>query len=715
MALRKPFVISTEGFQEEIPIADSLDVGAISVNAAGAGIDMNATKLFDLGAATAAGDAISYAQTGAELGDLTITSGGDIDVAGGGELTGLPATPSGATAAASKAYVDAVAQGLDLHDSVVATTTGPLVLATDFENGDAIDGITLATGDRILIKNQASGIENGIYVVNASGAPTRATDWAIGYAAAGAFTFIEEGTLNADNGWVCTNNTGTDVTNTDVLTFAQFSGAGSITAGTGLTKTGNTIDVIALAAGGLVANANDIAIKPDITTASATEASAISLAANGVSIKVDNSSIEGSGAGAAGAESLRVKAGGITGAMLDPAINILTSGNIESTAGIFTGDGSGLTNISAGSSEATTLTCRKATAGTITKGQSVFIVSEDGSFHYVELADADDPTRSPAMGIAATTFSDVATGTIVTIGHLANIDTSTYTLGDTLYLGTTPGALVATRPTGATTSIQRQAVVTWVHATTGAIEVFQPHIEAIHPNMATNSAVLGNASNYPTDTPFGDGIVAVAGAEIQVDITPDIGLHFNAGKLEIELASANELSADANGLNVEGVPTLFKIGATAVGANVTAPNLDTLTGGGTTTLHSHAAAPATEVPKVEESLTTATDTVAVADPVYNNGNDTVGLARADADAKSRLRGIIRSGAGAAPQSVEVVTHGPAAGVLSGATVNTPYYLGTAGGISTSLPGASNRVILVGYAINATDLFVSIKDYGKKAA
>jgi hypothetical protein len=161
---------------------------------------------------------------------------------GGFKLTNL-AAPVSANDAARKVDVDAAANGLDIKNSVRAATTATGTLATAYENGDVIDGVTLATGDRILIKNQATGSENGIYTVNTSGAPTRATDAdSSAEVTAGMFVFVEEGTTNADTGWVMTNN-GTITLNTTALTFTQFSGAGSFTDGAGLLRTGNTLDV----------------------------------------------------------------------------------------------------------------------------------------------------------------------------------------------------------------------------------------------------------------------------------------------------------------------------------------------------------------------------------------------------------------------------------------------------------------------------------------
>lgn len=128
-------------------------------------------------------------------------------------------------------------QGIDHKASVRIASTGPLTLSGE----QTIDGV-LTNASRILVKDQVSGIQNGIYITGPSGW-TRATDMAAGSAAAGFFVFIEEGTQHADNGWVCTSNVGADVVGINALSFVQFSGAGQITAGAALTKTGNTLDV----------------------------------------------------------------------------------------------------------------------------------------------------------------------------------------------------------------------------------------------------------------------------------------------------------------------------------------------------------------------------------------------------------------------------------------------------------------------------------------
>ena len=174
-------------------------------------------------------------------------------------------TPSNANDAASKSYVDSTINGLDVKESVHLATTAAGTLASSFANGETIDGVALATGDRILIKDQADASENGVYTVNASGAPTRAADFdADSEVTAGAFFFVEEGTTNGNNGFTLTTNDDITVGTTD-LTFTQFSGSGQITAGTGMTKSGNTLNVIG--GDGIVANANDLAIDLATNTA----------------------------------------------------------------------------------------------------------------------------------------------------------------------------------------------------------------------------------------------------------------------------------------------------------------------------------------------------------------------------------------------------------------------------------------------------------------
>jgi uncharacterized protein YjbI with pentapeptide repeats len=180
-----------------------------------------------------------------DLGNKLALAGGTMTGAiamGTNKITGL-GTPTDGTDAATKNYVDSAAQGIDWKASVRAATTANVTLASDLENGDVLDGVTLATGDRVLVKDQSTGSENGIYVVKASGAPDRSTDADSGAEVTANFAvFVEQGTVNADQGYTLTNN-GAITVGTTALTFTQFTGLGQIVAGTGLDKTGNTLDI----------------------------------------------------------------------------------------------------------------------------------------------------------------------------------------------------------------------------------------------------------------------------------------------------------------------------------------------------------------------------------------------------------------------------------------------------------------------------------------
>ena len=200
---------------------------------------------------------------------------GDITLSPNG--TGTVKVPSGyddrsgqdSLTLVTKGYVDAVKQSLDIKDSVRVASTGNVSLtggSSDLEAGDTIDGVTLVAGDRVLLKNQSTASENGIYVAVASGGtPARSDDAnASAEVTSGMFVWVEEGTSNGDQGYVLTTNNVITLNTTD-LTFTQFSGAGQITAGNGLTKSGNTINVVPDDVT-LSVTADEIKLKGDVTT-----------------------------------------------------------------------------------------------------------------------------------------------------------------------------------------------------------------------------------------------------------------------------------------------------------------------------------------------------------------------------------------------------------------------------------------------------------------
>jgi hypothetical protein len=177
------------------------------------------------------------------------------------KITGL-ATPTADQDAATKAYVDSVAQGLDAKASCRASTTANITLS----GAQTIDGVAVIAGDRVLVQNQTSAAQNGIYVA-AAGAWARSSDASTWDSLVSAFTFIESGTVNGNNGYICTIAPGGTLGTTPV-TWAQFSGAGQITAGTGMSKTGNTLNVNTASSARIVVGADEIDLATTGVTAS---------------------------------------------------------------------------------------------------------------------------------------------------------------------------------------------------------------------------------------------------------------------------------------------------------------------------------------------------------------------------------------------------------------------------------------------------------------
>jgi hypothetical protein len=161
--------------------------------------------------------------------------------------------------AATKSYVDAARSGLDVKQSVRAASTANLTLS----GVQTVDGVSLVVGNRVLAKNQTTSSQNGVYVV-AAGAWSRATDFDEPYeVTAGVFFFVEEGTVNADAGFVITSDN-PQVVGTDPLIFTQFSGAGQIIAGDAITKTGNQLDVVVAANGGIEIASDALQLKSSV-------------------------------------------------------------------------------------------------------------------------------------------------------------------------------------------------------------------------------------------------------------------------------------------------------------------------------------------------------------------------------------------------------------------------------------------------------------------
>jgi len=244
----------TDGAITNAKLANSsVTIGTDATALGGTITDLNGLTSVDVDNITVDGNTVSTTDTDGNL-NLSPNGEGTVKVPSGYEgrisFTG--------DSLVNKTYVDQVASGLDVKESVRVATTEDLgatynngagTLTADTNGAAVVDGVTLSVGDRVLVKDQSSTLENGVYAVtNTGGASaqfvlTRTPDAdAASEITGGAFTFVEEGTANADNGYVATHN-GEPTLGTDPITFDQFSGAGQIDGGAALSKTGNTLDV----------------------------------------------------------------------------------------------------------------------------------------------------------------------------------------------------------------------------------------------------------------------------------------------------------------------------------------------------------------------------------------------------------------------------------------------------------------------------------------
>jgi hypothetical protein len=233
---------------------------------------------------------------------------------GTNKITGL-GTPTADADAVTKSYVDAIAQGIDAKASVVAATTANITLSA----AQTIDGISVIAGDRVLVKDQTTTANNGIYLC-ASGSWTRTTDADTYAELVAAYTFVEGGTVNANNGFICTIPTSGTLGSTSI-TFAQFSGAGQVTAGTGMSKTGNTLNVNTASSSRIVVGADEI-----------------DLAATGVTASTYKSvTVDIYGRITSGTNPTTISGFGITDAYTKTEVDTSLSGKLSTTGGTMSG------------------------------------------------------------------------------------------------------------------------------------------------------------------------------------------------------------------------------------------------------------------------------------------------------------------------------------------------------------------------------------------
>ena len=335
-------------------------------------------------------------------GVLSVTGTGVSSIAGNLDMTSNTiinlATPSNPNDAATKQYVDDVAQGLNIHDSCQAATPNTLANVTSgtitYNNGTAgvganlvttgsfnlIDGVNVQTsGTRILVKNEANTVHNGIYTWANSTTIVRATDYnSVPEVEAGDFTFITGGTLYDNTGWVQTSSPAAIGGASDFIEFTQFSGAGTYQAGTGLTLTGPTFSVNASQSQiTSVGTLSFLGVDGNLTAANVFantgafygNGSGLSdLAGGNVTGQVANALVAGTVYTAAQPNITSVG----TLSSLDVS-GTITASNVTANTGIFTGNGSGLSAI-AGANVTGTVSSAT-TAGTVTTAAQPNITS----------------------------------------------------------------------------------------------------------------------------------------------------------------------------------------------------------------------------------------------------------------------------------------------------------------------------------------------------
>jgi hypothetical protein len=362
------------------------------------------------------------------------------------------ATPVNDTDAATKAYVDTVAQGLDTKASVVAATTVNITLT----GAQTIDGISIVAGNRVLVKNQTAPAENGLYLC-AAGSWTRTTDMDNWTEVPGAYVFVETGTTQADTGWVCTSNAGGTIGVT-AMTWAQFSGAGSYTAGTGLTLTGSVFSVnVAQTQITSVGTLTSLSVSGNITAGnvsattftgalsgaatSATTAGTVTTAAQ-PNITSTGTLASLSVTGNANVGNIGAVAGVFTGNVtVGNIVSSGTGGNITGANVISANTFSASGNISAGNISATTFTGAfsgsATTAGTVTTAAQPNItsvgtltslaVTGNGTFGNINTSGTETATRF---------ISNIATGTapltVTSTTRVANLNVDYANVADNI-------------------------------------------------------------------------------------------------------------------------------------------------------------------------------------------------------------------------------------------------------------------------------------------
>jgi hypothetical protein len=400
----------------------------------------------------------------------TMATGANLTFVGGGEVLGLPATPSGDTAAASKLYVDSIANGLSWKQAASAASTGDIDLTTG--GLLIIDGYQTVAGDRIIVKNQTATADNGIYIVDA-GTWVRSTDMdsTVPNEFMGAAVFATNGATQNDTAWVQTEVVTT--VGTSPVLFAQFAAAGGYTAGNGLTLTGTVFSLTApvstanggtgldtsTAADGQILIGNGAGLS--LGTITGGTGITVTNAAGAITIDVDNTELVTSVTGTANQITATPTVGdvalSIPSAFIAPgsirATTTLTVDTLTPNASVYATTGGQLVSTAALTNGQILIgsTGNAPVAGTITGGTGVTVTNAAGTIT-IDVDDTEVVTSFSAGGtgftpVAATSGDVVLGGTLNPANGGTGIDTSGATNGQVL-IGNGTGLSLATLTAG---------------------------------------------------------------------------------------------------------------------------------------------------------------------------------------------------------------------------------------------------------------------------
>jgi len=325
---------------------------------------------------------------------------------GTNKITGL-GTPTADADAVTKSYVDAIAQGIDAKASVVAATTTNITLS----GTQTIDGVSVIAGDRVLVKDQTTTANNGIYLC-AAGSWTRTTDADAWTELVAAYTFVEGGTTNGNNGYICTVAAGGTL-GTTAITFAQFSGAGQVVAGTGMSKTGNTLNVNTASSARIVVSADEIDLATTGVTASTYK-----------SVTVDTF-----GRVTAGTNPTTISGFGITDAYTKTEVDTSLSGKLSTSGGTMSGA------IAMGTSKITGLGDPTSNQDAATKTYVDGILGSATSAATSAAAAATSASNAATSETNASTYAGNASTSATAAAASATSAANTYDAFDDRYLG----------------------------------------------------------------------------------------------------------------------------------------------------------------------------------------------------------------------------------------------------------------------------------------